>query len=277
MKSIKNILTIDVEDWYMVESDIATWNRYEDRIKLGMSRVLKILRDKEVKASFFVLGYIAENYPEIVRAIKEDGHEIGTHGYSHKPITKHTSSSFEDDIKKSIVALQNVIIDPIEGHRAAQFTVMKETSWAIDILKKLNIKYDSSIFPVKTHLYGVPDAPLFPYQVSSEDIIKDSKSGFWELPLSVFKMIYKSIPVAGGFYLRLFPYPLIKHAIKSINRQGYPAVVYLHPWELDVDQPRTNELPWYHYHNLDKVESRFNSLLDDFEFIPANEWLRERD
>jgi polysaccharide deacetylase family protein (PEP-CTERM system associated) len=156
------------------------------------------------------------------------------------------------------------------GYRARQFSVSKKTSWAIDILKKNGLKYDSSVFPVKTPLYGVPDAPLYPYHIASSNIKRDNpEEDFLELPLSVYRIpiIHKNIPVAGGFYLRFFPYLFIKHAIKIINnKMNQPAIIYIHPWEFDPEQPRISDHKWYHYYRLSKTEQKFRKLLKDFKF-----------
>ena len=267
-KEVTNILTIDVEDWYM-ETDITTWNLYEDRVVESTNKILKILNEMNTKATFFVVGHVAEHFPELVETIEDKGHEIATHGYSHTSITHQTPSEFEEDLLKSIRILELITKDKIRGHRAYAFSVCEKTSWAIDILKKNGFKYDSSVFPVKTHLYGVPDAPLFPYPILSSNIKIDSPEGdFLEFPLSIYRVpiVHKNIPVAGGFYLRLFPYWFIKHAMKKINKMGQPAIIYIHPWEFDSEQPRIKELKWYHYYRLTSTERKFKKLLKDFKF-----------
>jgi polysaccharide deacetylase family protein (PEP-CTERM system associated) len=217
---LTNILTIDVEDWYM-DTDISMWDSYEDRIIQSMQKILEILNETNTKATFFVVGYVAEHFPELIEDIKDRGHEIATHGYSHTSIKKQTASEFEEDLLKSIRILEDITKDKISGHRACEFSIDEETSWAIDILKKNGLKYDSSVFPVKTYLYGVPDAPLYPYHISSSNLKEeDPEVDFLELPFSFYKLpvVHKNIPVAGGFYLRFFPYLFIKHALKKINK-----------------------------------------------------------
>ena len=278
-KQITNILTIDVEDWYM-DTDISTWDSYEDRVIESTRKILKILDETNTKATFFVVGYVAEHFPELIEDIKDRGHEIGTHGYSHTSIRKQKPSEFEEDLLKSIKILEDITKEKVKGHRACQFSIVEETSWAIDILKKNGLKYDSSIFPVKTHLYGVPDAPLFPYHISSSNIkIDDPEEDFFEFPLSVYRIpvVHKNIPIAGGFYLRFFPYRFTKHAITRINKRGHPAIVYVHPWEFDTEQPRIKELKWYHYYNLSTTEKKFMRLLEDFELMSVRRWLEHKD
>ena len=268
-----NILTIDVEDWYM-DTDISTWDCYEDRTVESTNKILKILNELNIQATFFVLGYVAEHFPGLVEEIKDKGHEIATHGYSHTSIKKQTPSEFEMDLLKSIRTLEQITKDKIRGHRACEFTITEETSWAIDIMKKNGLKYDSSIFPVKTPLYGVPTATLYPYHISSSNITRDNpEEDFLEFPLSVYKIpiVHKNIPIAGGFYLRLFPYWFIKHAIRKINKIGQPAIFYIHPWEFDPKQPRIDELKGYHYYNLPRTETKFKKLLKDFKFISVRE------
>ena len=265
---IVNILTIDVEDWYM-DTDITTWVSYEDRVVQSIQKILNMLDETNIKATFFVVGYVAEHHPELIEEIKDGGHEIATHGYSHTSIKKQTPSEFEEDLLKSVRILEKIAKDKIRGHRACEFSIDEKTAWAINILKKNGLKYDSSVFPVKTHLYGVPDAPLYPYHISSSNIkIDNPDEDFLEFPLSVYKIpiVNKNIPIAGGFYLRLFPYCFIKHAMKKINKMGQPAIVYIHPWEFDSKQSRIKELEWHHYYRLDSTERKFKKLLKDFKF-----------
>ena len=219
-RKMTNVLTVDVEDWYM-DTDISTWELYEDRIVESTNKIIKLLNESDTKATFFILGYVAEHFPELVERIRDEDHEVATHGYSHTPITQQTPSEFEEDLLKSVGVLEKITGDKVMGYRACQFTVMEETAWAIEVLKRNGLKYDSSVFPVKTHLYGVPDAPLFPYRISPADITEeaDPEEDFLEIPLSVYRIpiVHKNIPVAGGFYLRFFPYWFIKHAMKKIN------------------------------------------------------------
>ncbi len=277
-KTITNIISVDVEDWYM-DTDISTWYLYEDRVVESTNKIIEILKESNTKATFFILGYIAEHFPEIVKEIKNEGHEICTHGYNHKLVTQQTPNEFEEDLLKSIRILENITGDKVIGHRASNFSINEETSWAIDILKKNGLKYDSSIFPVKTHLYGVPKAPLYPYNISSSNLNKEAgpEEDFLEIPLSIYRVpiVHKNLPIAGGFYLRFFPYFFIKHAIKKINQKNEKTIFYIHPWELDPDQPRDNKIKWFHYYNLSNTEKKFKKLLKDFKFTSIKEGLSE--
>jgi polysaccharide deacetylase family protein (PEP-CTERM system associated) len=278
-----NILQIDVEDWY-ADLDIREWELYEDRVVQSTDKVLEILRKRKIQATFFVLGYVAECFPELVERIKDGNHEIGSHGYSHTRITQQTPLEFEKDLAKSIEILERLTGDKVLGYRAPEFTLVEETSWVIDILKKYGLEYDSSIFPTRvfpigTHLYGIPDAPRFPYCISSSDVKRhDLKGDFLEIPLSVYRIpgTKMALPVAGGFYLRFFPYMFISHALKEINAAGQPAVCYLHPWELDPEHPQLDSIKWYHYYRLDLMEDRLSSLLGDFKFTSTRKWIDER-
>jgi polysaccharide deacetylase family protein (PEP-CTERM system associated) len=258
-----------------MDTDISTWSSYEDRIVQSTQKILDILDERNTQTTFFVVGYVAEHFPELIEDIKDGGHEIGTHGYSHTSIRRQTPSEFEEDLLKSVRILEDITKDKIRGHRACEFSIDEETSWAIDILKANGLKYDSSVFPVKTHLYGVPDAPLYTYRITSSSIrMNDPEDDFLELPLSVYKLpiVHKNIPVAGGFHLRFFPYWFINLAMKKINKMGQPAVIYVHPWEFDLEQPRIKELKWYHYYWLSSTERKFKKLLKDFKFSSIQEW-----
>lgn len=274
-----NILQIDVEDWYY-DIDIKFWKYYENRIVQSTNNILKILKERNIQATFFIVGYMAEWYPELVEKIYDENHEIGSHGYSHAPITQQTPNEFEEDLLKSIKILEKITNDKVLGYRAPFFTIDERTSWAIDILKKCGLKYDSSIFPVKTHLYGVPDAPLFPYYISASNIKKNNPNGdLLEIPLSVYRIpvIKKNIPIAGGFCLRFFPYKFISYGIKKINKEQNPAVFYIHPWEFDPNHPKINALGWlsyyFHYHRLHITEKKFLHLLRDFKFSSSRNWV----
>lgn len=266
-------MQIDVEPWYC-NLPPTDWNYYEDRVVKNTVQTLNILKEYNAKATFFILGYVAENHPILLERIQKEGHEIASHGYNHISIKKQSPSEFEKDLIKSIKILE-MKSNKLLGYRAPQFSIVKETSWAIDILKKNGLKYDSSIFPVKTHLYGVPDAPRFTYHISSEKIEVDSpEEKFLEVPLSTYNipLIGRNLPIAGGFYLRFFPYFFIKHSIRKINNMGKPAVCYIHPWELDPNQPKISQLPWYHYYNLSHTENKLRKILEDFKFTSVKEY-----
>ena len=270
---MKNALSIDVEDWFCVHNLSGVirkedWTKCEPRITESLFRILKILDEKKVKATFFVLGWIAGYYPELVKEIDQRGHEIGTHGLSHSLLTELTPEKFGKELKTSIQLIEKNTQKKVIGHRAPSFSITERTYWALDIMAKHGIKYDSSVFPVSFHPdYGVPSAPFEPYKITEE---------LWEFPLSVVKILGRNVPISGGGYFRIFPYRFIRYGIRKANLQGRPVVFYLHPWEMDPDQPRV-KLPalknFRHYHNLDKTEQRFRRLLNDFQFTTISEVL----
>ncbi len=271
---MQNAISIDVEDWFCANNisetiNIKKWEKCESRIKQNTFRILSILDKKGVKATFFVLGWIAERYPEIVVKISSEGHEIATHGYSHSLLTKLTPQEFEKDLCQSIETIRRCTDQEIIGFRAPSFSITRATFWAFDVLRKYKIKYDSSIFPVKYHPdYGVPDVPEGPYKV---------KDGLWEFPLSCFKVFGKNVPCSGGGYFRVFPYFFTRYGIRKCNSSKRPVVFYLHPWEVDPQQPKIDISPlksFRHYYNLDKTEKRLEHLLDDFEFTTIKEVLK---
>ena len=273
--SLTNILTVDVEEWF-TDIDPALWDSQESRVVASTHKLLEILAKAGAGATFFILGYVARQHPQLVEAIKSQNHEIATHGYWHKSVARQSPTEFTEDLSKAIDTIEKIIGEKVIGYRAPMFTIGAESAWAIDILKEKGLRYDSSIFPVRTHLYGAPHAPRFPYHIHSSDITRDfPESDFWEVPPSSYHLpiINRNIPVAGGFYLRFFPYWFIRHAIKKINSSGHPAVCYLHPWELDPIQPRLSSVRWYHYYRLSKTEEKLSKLLKDFRFTSVREAL----
>ena len=262
-----NAISVDLEDWFCVynlESLISKkdWDKYEYRLEKNAYRILSIFDNFHIKATFFVLGWIAEKSPELIKEIENRGHEIALHGYSHSLITKLTPSEFEKDLTKGLEAVKNSgIKQEIIGFRAPSFSITEKTIWALNILKKYNFKYDSSVFPVGFHPdYGISDSPIFPYKISGD---------LFEFPLSVVKVFGMNIPFSGGGYFRLFPYFITKFLFKKVNKENRAVMFYFHPWELDRQQPKM-KLPlikkFRHYNNLNKTENRLQKLLQDFKF-----------
>ena len=271
---MKNILTIDLEDWYQgIELKPCEWHKYENRLENSVQSLLEILDDEKTKATFFVLGYVAEKFPQLVKEIGERGHEIGTHGYGHEFVYTLTPAEFASDLARSIDCLERTIGKPIKTYRAPYFSITKESLWAMEILAENGIECDSSIFPIRNYRYGIPEAPRYLHRV------KTRSGTLLEIPISTTKAFNGSLSFTGGFYLRFFPYCLIKRAIQGINGEGEPAVVYLHPWELDPDHPRLNlplRVKLTHYHNLTSTEKKLRALLQDFEFAPAMDVMGKR-
>lgn len=272
---MKNALSIDLEDWFCVHNlsgliKRSDWDRCELRVYESTKRILRLLQKHDTRATFFVLGWVAERLPELIKELEEQGHEIGVHGYDHLLLTEITASNFEADIERALsaIALSGISQQPI-GFRAPSFTVVKSTKdWALPILEKFKFKYDSSVFPVGFHPdYGIVDAPVSPYMITKN---------LQEFPLSCLEKFGRRFPFCGGGYFRLLPYAYTRYCMKKWNEQGRPAMFYLHPWEVDPNQPRV-KLPLTkrirHYYNLDKTESRLDQLLSEFQFIPVKEVL----
>jgi len=270
-----NILTVDVEDWYM-DLDILKWELFEDRVVASTSKILNLLEKEGINGTFFIVGYVAERFPELIEEIRDRGNEIATHGYSHTSILRQNPKEFECDLQKSISILRNLSKEDIVAHRACEFSIVEETAWAIDILKRNNIMYDSSVVPAKTYLYGVNGAPKFPYYIDSSDIKKAHVNGdLVELPISsmTIPFLKRNVPIAGGFYLRFLPYDFIKFSIKKIHMNAKPFICYVHPWEFDPQQPRIQNLKPFHYFGLSSTERKFKKLLRDFRFTSIKEWM----
>ena len=271
--SMTNILTIDIEA-YFCANNLASfvpreaWDSLPLRLEAPVRRLLDIFEEHHCEATFFVLGWVAERAPQLGKEIEDRGHEIATHGYHHRPLTGTGPRDFEEDLRRALAVTQPLVRQTIRGFRAPSFTVTPATSWAFGIMEKCGIRYDSSVFPVTFHPdYGFPDAPLTAYPVTDH---------LTEVPISCVELAGRRLPCTGGGYFRLFPYPLTRFLFRKCIAAGRPVVFYLHPWELDVDQPR-HPLPRLkrirHYRNLDKTETRLRRLLSDFSFTSIRKTL----
>lgn len=372
-----NILTIDLEDYFQVHAfsrviRYEDWDKFGCRIERNTDRLLDILNvvtqnskldhsityslnnslTQRVKATFFVLGWIAERYPGLVRRIQKEGHEIACHGYAHQLVYTQSRDEFRQDIKRAKSILEDITGSEVIGYRAPSYSITNKSQWAFEVLVEEGFKYDSSIFPIRHDFYGMPDAPRFPFVVSlsgnsnvefsvlnfefntaslnngntaapnnslthslinpssdvsepqhgstaalnnsltqspnnsipnnSKFIIQNSKLNVQnspfiiEFPISTVKVFGQNFPISGGGYFRLLPYSIIRKAFRSINKKEQkPFIFYLHPWEIDPEQPRVNGLSsrskFRHYVNLDKTEERFRRLLKDFNFSSVKE------
>lgn len=273
---MQNAISIDLEDWFCVHnlSDAIRkedWDACELRVLQSTNRLLSLFDKHETRATFFVLGWVAERLPDLIRELEARGHEIAVHGYDHLLLTEISPQEFEDDLARALKVIEQcgVRSRPV-GFRAPSFTMVKSTKdWALPILEKYEFKYDSSVFPIGFHPdYGMVDAPLSPYKITS---------GLYEFPMSCLEIFGKRFPFSGGGYFRLFPYAYTKYCMQKVNEQGRPAVFYLHPWELDSEQPRVKNLSvsrrLRHYRNIDQTELRLDKLLGDFEFTTIREVL----
>ena len=264
-----NALTVDVEEHFQVHNfeklfDRRQWDRQESRVAPNTRRVMQLLRDHGVKATFFVLGWVAERHPDLVREIVAGGHELATHGYDHQLIYRQTPKEFEQDLRRSLDVILQALgkgdgpgaVRPL-GYRAPAFSITEKSLWALDVLRDTGFRWDSSIFPLAAHdRYGIPGAGRFASRL---------ESGLWEFPVSTVRIASKNLPVAGGGYFRLLPIQVTRWAVERINREGHPAVVYLHPWEFDPEQPRVTGATllsrFRHYVNLAQTADKLRSLL----------------
>lgn len=251
------ILTIDLEDWFhSFLQDPYSWGNFERRAHMATYRLLELLKEYGSQATFFVLGDVAEHHRELIKDIANDGHEIGSHGFRHEYISNLTPDSFRQDIRQSIQLLESITGKPVQSYRAPHFSISKETMWSLEILKEEGIKYDSSIFPIKNGRYGMPNAKRIPHQILPD---------LWEWPITTLPSQIGNIPFAGGFYFRFFPWRFFSYAISAIEKMNEPVLVYLHPWEIDIDQPYYRSpsrfLNFRHYYGLKNTEEKIKRLL----------------
>jgi polysaccharide deacetylase family protein (PEP-CTERM system associated) len=258
-----------VEDYFMVSafSNIIktdAWDRYSSRVERNTMHVLDILARYDAKGTFFILGWIAERYPQIVKEIDRRGHEIGCHSYYHKLVYEMSIEDFKEDTEKAKAILENVIGKEVCGYRAPSYSITKKSFWAMEVLRESGFLFDSSIFPVVHDRYGYPEFSRFP------KVVETASGKILEIPMSTFRVWDKNIPVGGGGYLRLFPISLTEWAIRKVNEEEKEAaIVYFHPWEIDSGQPRINGSRlsrFRHYVNIERTENRIEHLLRTFSF-----------
>lgn len=275
--NIPNALTVDVEDYFHVAALAPnihrdSWTSRESRVVENTHKLLALFEKSDVRGTFFVLGWVAERYPQLVKDIAAGGHEIACHGYSHRLVYEQSPEEFHDETRRSKNLLEDIVGSAILGYRAASYSIVRESLWAIDILVELGFSYDSSIFPVHHDRYGIPDAERIPNRMSTP-----GGKSIVEWPLATAGILGFRLPVAGGGYFRLLPYWLTHWGLSSINRsERQPFIFYLHPWEIDPAQPRVaaSRLSRFrHYTNLDKCEARLQRLLGDFKFGTARDGL----
>lgn len=275
-----NALTVDVEDYFHVSAfskhiDRNHWDRYSCRVEANTRALLEMFERAGVRATFFVLGWVTERYPGLVREIVAGGHEIACHGYSHELVYRQTPAVFRDESRRSKDMLENITQRPVRGYRAASYSIIAESIWALDILAELGFEYDSSIFPVHHDRYGMPDARREPHVLKTP-----AGHSLVEFPLSTFQMWRYRLPISGGGYFRLFPYWFTRYALSRINaKEQLPFIFYLHPWEIDPQQPRIQASllsRFRHYQNLDRCQQRLARLLQDFSFDTVEQVLANR-
>jgi polysaccharide deacetylase family protein (PEP-CTERM system associated) len=270
-------MSVDVEDYFHVAAlseaiPRGDWDGMNGRVDQSTRRLLDLFDSADTQATFFVLGWVAERHPDLVREVQARGHEVACHGYSHRMVYEQSPEEFREETLRSKALLEDLTGEPIAGYRAASYSITPKSRWALDILAEAGFLYDSSIFPVRHDLYGMPGAPRFPHVLTT-----DSGAKLVEFPPTTARLLGQNLPAPGGGYFRLYPYALSRWLIQRVNRQeGQPAIFYLHPWEVDPGQPRI-ETGWRskfrHYNNLDKCEGRLRRLLGEFGFATVRQVL----
>jgi polysaccharide deacetylase family protein (PEP-CTERM system associated) len=263
--AITNAMTIDVEDYFQVSAFARyiardDWERRECRVERNVERILEMLAEHDVKATFFTLGWIAERYPQVVRAIVAKGHELASHGYGHERVSDLSPKAFDADIRRAKAILEDQAGAPVVGYRAPSFSIAAGNLWALDTLARAGYRYSSSIYPIRHDHYGMPHAPRFAHRVNAEII---------ECPATTVRLFNRNLPSSGGGYFRLLPYAVSRWMLRRVNASDrQPAVFYFHPWEIDVDQPRLSGISaktrFRHYVNIARMDSRLQQLLADF-------------
>lgn len=262
---IRNALTIDVEDYFQVSAfapyiEREKWDSRECRVERNVDRILGLLAERDIQATFFTLGWVAQRYPDLVRRIVNAGHELASHGYGHERVSDLSESDFFQDIYRAKGLLEDIGGIKVQGYRAPSFSIGTTNLWALDTLQRAGYSYSSSIYPVRHDHYGMPDAPRFAHQI---------RDGLLEVPPTTMRMFNRNLPSSGGGYFRLLPYSLSRWMLRQVNeKDGSPAVFYFHPWEIDVDQPRVQGIGFKtrfrHYVNIGRMERRLSCLLQDF-------------
>lgn len=276
--NLNHVLTVDVEEYFQVEAfakyvDKRDWDRYPSRVEAPTARLLDLLAAHRAQGTFFVLGWLAERKPDLVRRIAASGHEIGSHGFGHTMITKMTPEEFRQDIRKSKTILEEITGRAVIGYRAPTFSIMKKTSWAHAVLSEEGYRYSSSVFPVRHDRYGWPEFGDEPRNVAPRE-----GGGLWEVPLSVGSIGPIRVPFGGGGYLRSYPFFLTRRLLRDRVRDGRPVVVYVHPWELDANQP-TIRAPFLrrlrHWVGISRMEERLTELLRSMRFGSVARFLED--
>lgn len=264
--TVVNAMTVDVEDYFQVSAfekavDKGQWDSMECRVETNVYRILSLFGEYNIKATFFILGWVAQRYPRMIERIVEQGHEIASHGWDHVRVTELTPEEFGADIIRTKMLLEDISGREVKGYRAPSYSIGHGNLWAHDILADTGHVYSSSIVPVKHDLYGMPDAPRFAFKVASERL--------WEIPVTTIPVKGRNVNCGGGGWFRLFPYAFSRWALDKVNNdENQSGIFYFHPWEIDPDQPRVKgagfKSRFRHYLNLKQMEPRLEQLLRDF-------------
>jgi polysaccharide deacetylase family protein (PEP-CTERM system associated) len=274
-----NAMTVDVEDYFHVAAlapaiDPRQWNCMEYRAEASTHRLLDIFSEFQVKATFFVLGWVARRSPQLIRAIHASGHEVASHGMDHRLVYDQTPTEFAQETTAAKALLEDIVGAPILGYRASTYSITNRSLWALDVLLNAGFLYDSSIFPIRHDLYGIPDAAKTPGLVSTP-----TGRVIVEFPMSTARFFRATLPVSGGGYFRLLPYWLTRAGLRQLGMLRKPFIFYLHPWEIDPGQPRVRaglKSRLRHYTNLHRTEGRLRRLLREFSFAPARDVLQSQ-
>jgi polysaccharide deacetylase family protein (PEP-CTERM system associated) len=265
---MRNILTVDVEEWYHgndFDLPRERWASLGSRVEAQTDLLLDLLDRHDARATFFVLGCVAEAHPGLVGRIRERGHEIGSHSYYHDLVYNLTPEQFETQLRDSARTLTRITAEPVRAFRAPSWSITGKNPWALDVVRACGFEVDSSLFPLRTWMYGVKNARLDIHAIDGGD-----GPALLEYPPAAARLGGLTVPVAGGIFFRLLPYRITSAVLRRINRAGRPAVVYLHPWELDPDQPRLPDIPsrrtWFHYWGLGAALQKYTRLLGEFRF-----------
>ena len=269
-----HLFSVDVEEYFQVQAlesvvDRAAWDRYPSRVEASTDRILALLAARRMTGTFFTLGWIAERFPQLVRRIVAAGHEVASHGYLHRRIATLTRDEFREDVRRARAQLEQVAGTEVVGFRAPSFSIVPGLEWAFEILVEEGYRYDSSVFPIRRPGYGYPGAPGRPY------VIPTPAGPLNEFPLATLRVAGLRLPAAGGAYLRLLPYALCAAALRESAARGEPAMVYVHPWEIDDGQPRLDVSRLTrvrHYGGLAGMEGRLQRLVGDFRFQSVKGW-----
>jgi len=275
---VVNAFTVDVEDYFQVSAFAPyiqrdAWERMECRVERNIEQILALLASHQTRATFFTLGWIAERYPQMVKAIATAGHEVASHGYGHERASDLSRQAFTDDVTRAKGLLEDLTGQAVLGYRAPSFSIGQDNLWALDVLVATGHRYSSSIYPIAHDHYGMPDAPRFAYATSP---------GLIEVPPTTLRMFNRNLPSSGGGYFRLFPYALSRWMLQQVNdKEQQSAVFYFHPWEIDAGQPRVAGIDlksgFRHYVNIPRMPQRLDRLLGDFKWGRMDEiFLPER-
>ena len=261
-----NAMTVDVEDYFQVSAfephvPRGQWSEFPQRVDANTRQILDMFSQTGIKATFFTLGWVADRFPELVRQIAADGHEVASHGWQHTRVNTQEPAEFRADIERTRKLLQDVSGQPVNGYRAASYSIGRSEAWAWDELAGAGYRYSSSIVPIRHDLYGIPEAPRFAFRTAGQRLL--------EIPITTVTLAGRNINCGGGGWFRLFPYTFSSWALRHVNRvDGEAAIFYFHPWEIDPDQPRPDGLGlktrFRHYLNLSRTQGRLQRLLADF-------------